>query len=119
MRVFVLFFVIVGLIPLFACLSSINKTSEEKGEYGYDITFLKKELKVVELVNGEARLIVVPKYGGRVMTSSSKGLTGHSNGWINYDLIISHQTDYYSNPYGGEERLWLGPEGGQFSVFFC
>jgi len=22
------------------------------------------------------------------------------------------------NPFGGEERLWLGPEGGQFSIFF-
>ena len=22
------------------------------------------------------------------------------------------------NPYGGEERIWLGPEGGQFSIFF-
>jgi hypothetical protein len=118
MRVSVLFLVIVSLILFFACQSLINKTSAEKGNYGYDITFLKKELNVVELVNGEARLVVVPKYGGRVMTSSSKGLTGHSNGWINYDLIISHQTDYYSNPYGGEERLWLGPEGGQFSVFF-
>lgn len=88
------------------------------GEYGYDLAFLKKELKLVELVNGETRLVVVPKYQGRIMTSSSKGLKGHSFGWINYDLIRSAKIDAHANPYGGEERIWLGPEGGQFSVFY-
>ena len=119
MRINALFFVTAGLILFFVCQSSIKRTSVEKGEYGFDLTFLGKELKVVELVNGDARMVVVPKYGGRVMTSSSRGLKGHSNGWINYDLITSQKTDHYSNPYGGEERLWLGPEGGQFSVFYA
>jgi hypothetical protein len=105
------------------------RTSDEKqketvspnnvGEYGYDLAFLKKELQVVELVKGETRLVVVPKYQGRVMISSSMGLKGRSYGWINYNLITSQKTDVFSNPYGGEERVWLGPEGGQFSVFYA
>ncbi len=52
------------------------------------------------------------------MTSSSSGLKGFSYGWINYDLIGSSTIQEHINPYGGEERIWLGPEGGQFSIFF-
>ena len=25
----------------------------------------------------------------------------------------------HMNAYGGEDRIWLGPEGGMFSLFFC
>lgn len=130
MKIVVVCWVILGEILSFgSCQFSKNKTTVEKqkesilfaseNEYGYDLAFLKKELKPVELVNGRSRIVVVPKYQGRVMTSSSRGLAGHSHGWINYNLITSQRTDHYSNPYGGEERLWLGPEGGQFSVFFA
>ncbi len=88
------------------------------GEYGYDLEFLNKYLEPVELVSGDSRLIIVPEYQGRVMTSSSSGLKGFSYGWINYDLIGSSAIQENFNPYGGEERIWLGPEGGQFSLFF-
>ncbi len=90
----------------------------QEGEYGYDLTFLQEKLKPVELVNGESRLVLVPEYQGRVMTSSSSGMKGYSHGWINYGLIASLEIDEHANPYGGEERIWLGPEGGPFSVFF-
>ena len=89
-----------------------------KGEYGYDLEFLKKHLNPLELVNSDSRLIIEPEYQGRVMTSSSMGLKGFSYGWINYDLIGSSTIKEHINPYGGEERIWLGPEGGQFSIFF-
>ena len=89
-----------------------------KGEYGYDLEFLKKYLNLHELVNGDSRLIILPEYQGRVMTSSSSGLKGFSYGWINYDLIEASIINKNFNPYGGEERIWLGPEGGQFSIFF-
>jgi hypothetical protein len=90
----------------------------KKGEYGYDLSFLNKSLKPVELVNGRSRLIVMPQFQGRVMTSSSSSLKGYSYGWINHDLIASSKIMEHFNPYGGEERLWLGPEGGQFSIFY-
>ena len=98
---------------IFSC-RNIN----HKGEYGYDLEFLKKHLNPVELQDGNSRLIIIPEYQGRVMTSSSSGLKGHSHGWINYDLIGSSKILEHINPYGGEERIWLGPEGGQFSIFF-
>ena len=99
--------------------NNISISSEyNKGEYGYDLEFLKKYLNPVELVNNDSRLIIEPEYQGRVMTSSSSGLKGFSYGWINYDLIRSSAIQEHFNPYGGEERIWLGPEGGQFSLFF-
>ncbi len=90
----------------------------QAGTYGYDLAFLKEKLNPVELANGEARLVVVPAYQGRVMTSSSDGLNGYSYGWINYSLVSSSEIVKNANPYGGEERIWLGPEGGQFSLYF-
>ena len=61
---------------------------------------------------------VSPSLQARVMTSSSDGLQGRSYGWINRDLFQSGDTLDHINPFGGEERFWLGPEGGQFSIFF-
>jgi hypothetical protein len=41
-----------------------------------------------------------------------------SFGWINYELIRSGQRKKSFNPFGGEERFWLGPEGGQYALYF-
>src|ERR1700680_1153345 len=86
--------------------------------YGYDRDFLKKYSASIELQKGLSKLLVVPQYQGRVMTSSCNGDSGYSFGWINYELIASKKIKEHINPYGGEERLWLAPEGGQFSFFF-
>ncbi|MEN8115898.1 MAG: DUF6786 family protein [Bacteroidota bacterium] len=118
------FFLISALLVSFACnpnqKSKSAKTMEtyKKGSFGYDIEFLKKHTKPVELTNGDARVVISPEYQGRVMTSSADGEKGLSYGWINHDLIASGETLDQINPVGGEERFWLGPEGGQFSIFF-
>jgi hypothetical protein len=90
----------------------------KKGTYGYDLKFLKAHTNPVELQNGDARIIISPEYQGRVMTSSVAGNEGLSFGWINHELIKSGEVLAQINPVGGEERLWFGPEGGQFSIFF-
>ena len=90
----------------------------EKGTYGYDIEFLKTHTKPIELKSGDARVVISPEYQGRVMTSSADGEVGLSYGWINHDLIASGEILKQINPVGGEERFWLGPEGGQYSIFF-
>ncbi len=90
----------------------------EKGTYGYDLNFLKEHKKPLELQNGDARVLISPEYQGRVMTSSANGENGLSFGWINYDLIASGEIKNHINAVGGEERFWLGPEGGQFSIYF-
>jgi hypothetical protein len=52
------------------------------------------------------------------MTSTAEGTGGLSFGWINHDLIAAGHSPPGLNLLGGEDRLWLGPQGSQFSVFF-
>src|ERR1035437_2603599 len=86
--------------------------------YKNDKLFLSKYLNVVELQSGDKRLLVTPDLQGRVLTSSATGEEGYSFGWLNYDLISSGKVLPHCNNYGGEDRFWLGPEGGQYSIFF-
>ena len=81
--------------------------------------FLKKHTPVIELT-GEAnqRVAICPDYQGRIMTSSFAGDRGASLGWINYDFITAGKHDPAFNNYGGEDRFWLGPEGGQYALWF-
>ena len=98
-----------------------QKTNFVKGSYGYDVAFFEgKRIQTVELKDeqSKASLLLVPGYQGRVMTSSAGGNEGQSFGWINYKLIESGEVSTQFNPYGGEERLWIGPEGGPFSIYF-
>jgi hypothetical protein len=92
-----------------------------KGMYSYDAAFLKKHTSnVIELSNedGSSKVLLSADYQGRVMTSTATGDTGTSFGWLNYELIAAKERKKQFNPVGGEERFWLGPEGGQFSLYF-
>src|SRR5207342_416836 len=63
-----------------------------------------------------SRVIISPKYQAKVFTSTASGEKGLSFGWINFKAF--NKEDAHMNAYGGENRLWLGPEGGKFSLFF-
>lgn len=117
-------------IYLFAC-QDVAREDEVKAEknadssaqvtaetFKYDMDFLKRHREVVLLEKDSMKVLIVPSYQARVMTSTSNGSNGLSYGWINYDLIGSGKYMPHINAYGGEERFWLGPEGGQFAVFF-
>jgi hypothetical protein len=75
-------------------------------------------VEVVRLARGEARLAVAPAWQGRVMTSSLAGDGGASFGWLNAAFLDAGRDEPVFNNYGGEDRLWLGPEGGQFGLWF-
>ena len=75
--------------------------------------------KPIVLSDGSAMIAVSPALQGRVLTSTSGGDDGASYGWINRELIASGEVREHINAFGGEDRLWLGPEGGQFSIFFA
>jgi len=99
---------------------SIEKVFE-KGTFGYDKKFLQKNYKntiILESDDKKSMLVLSPELQGRVMTSTLNGEEGLSFGWLNYDLIRSKEIKEHINPTGGEERFWLGPEGGQFSLYF-
>lgn len=92
----------------------------EVGTFADDMAFLQEHTEVVVLEDrsGEGQVVVLPAMQGRVMTSTAGGPGGSSFGWINRELIASGETLAHMNPFGGEDRFWLGPEGGQFSIFF-
>lgn len=105
-----------------ACQSSKpednSATSEYvRGTFGYDLNFLKSKDNVIVLRMDESQIIVSPKYQGKVFTSTAEGKGGRSFGWVNYQAF-DKKPDPHMNAYGGENRLWLGPEGNRFSLFF-
>lgn len=83
-----------------------------------DLAFLGKHgaVHVLEAPSG-ARVALSAKYQGRVMTSAVEP-AGRSFGWINRDFIGAGKTGSQFDNYGGEDRFWLGPEGGQFGLYF-
>jgi len=89
--------------------------------FGDDLDFLRKYTEIVLLSDerGDSQAVLVPAYQGRVMTSTAGGVGGMSFGWINRDLIAQQRMKPQFNPFGGEDRLWIGPEGGQFSIYFA
>ncbi|MBV9963774.1 MAG: hypothetical protein JO072_16145, partial [Parafilimonas sp.] len=96
-----------------------NDSSFGKGTYGYDANFIKNHAKkIIELQNDDAKVLLCADYQGRVFTSTANGDSGISFGWLNYNLLSSAEKKKQFNPVGGEERFWLGPEGGQYSIYF-
>lgn len=93
-----------------------------KGSFGYDLDFLRQNDSVVVLntKDGLSQIIISPKYQAKVFTSTDSGVNGKSFGWINYKTFdqARKSLDPHMNAFGGEDRLWLGPEGGKFSIFF-
>jgi hypothetical protein len=120
------YYIIPVLLLLMACSTArkapaSNNTHLSKSSYGYDAAFLKKHTReVYELSSpdGSAKVLLSADYQGRVMTSTATGDSGRSFGWLNYDLIAAKEKRKQFNPVGGEERFWLGPEGGQYSLYF-
>jgi len=112
----------VHLFPLITAMMSTAALPPATGTtFEDDVNFLKRhtEVLVLEDATGQARLAVVPAYQGRIMTSTARGASGRSHGWVNRELIASGAFVPHINVFGGEDRFWLGPEGGQYSIFFA
>jgi len=117
---------LISSLLLVACVSR-NKGEKENLEtmiadstkqYVYNRDFLANYVQLIELKSGKSAIVLIPAWQGRVMTSTTEGDQGYSFGWINRELIASGEIQPHINAFGGEERLWLGPEGGQFTIFF-
>lgn len=104
-----------------------DKKNVEAVSFASDEAFLEKHTDLIVLKKGESSVAVVPAYQGRVMTSTFDAEEGPSFGWINRKVIekgfLSEEEEKGKLEeqiyiFGGEERFWLGPEGGQFAIFF-
>lgn len=116
---------LLGSILMISCTGNTKKsdkmkTNFEKGTFGYDLNYLseKDSLIVLKSDDGEAQVIVSANYQAKVFTSTAAGLEGASMGFVNHKFFDAGLVDEHMNGFGGENRFWLGPEGGQYSVYF-
>ena len=112
-----------------ACLISGCATPDTTGSGAFadDVAFMEQHTPIVVLKDDDAAVAVAPVYQGRVMTSTFDRKAGPSFGWINRPVIekgfLSDEEkkgtlEEHIYIFGGEERFWLGPEGGQYALFF-
>ena len=102
-----------------AWLVMIALTAQPPNGFDADLAFLRQHTEVIVLGDpGGARVAVVPAWQGRVATSTVGAAAAPGYGWINRELVASRKLQPHMNAFGGEDRIWLGPEGGQYSIFF-
>jgi hypothetical protein len=94
-------------------------TPVETGRFGSDVGFLRQHTDLVVLTDRSgAKVAIAPAYQGRVMTSTTGGSDAPSFGWIGRAAVAAGSRQPHMNVFGGEDRFWLGPEGGQFALYF-
>ncbi|MDR2146160.1 MAG: hypothetical protein LBE91_06860, partial [Tannerella sp.] len=96
-------------------------TDYVKGTFGYDVNYLSQKDTGLIVLSGDgdsSQIIVSAKYQAKVFTSTADGLDGTSLGFVNYKFFDAGKIDEHMNGFGGENRFWLGPEGGKYSVYF-
>jgi hypothetical protein len=83
-----------------------------------EVAYLRQhgEVVVLESTTG-GRVAISPEYQARVMTSAV-GPEGASLGFVHHAFIDRGERGKAFDNYGGEDRFWLGPEGGQFGLYF-
>ena len=83
-----------------------------------DLAFLRAHGPVEVLTSpGGGVFVVSARWQGRVMTSAVEA-HGASLGFIHRAFLEAGKTGTAFDNYGGEDRFWLGPEGGQFGLYF-
>lgn len=98
--------------------SALKNESYQLWSFGQDLSFFSKyKVDTIILGEGNSLVCVSPEWQGRVMTSTFGGVEGSSIGWINRPLIAFKKDDLQISQVGGEDRFWIGPQAGDFSIF--
>jgi hypothetical protein len=102
-------------------VSSLSAVPTAPATFRDDLAFLEAHTPVVVLsgADGRAHVAVAPGYQGRVMTSTAAGLDGPSYGYVHRPVIETGRRQPHMTVVGGEDRFWLGPEGGPFALYFA
>jgi hypothetical protein len=88
------------------------------GSFQAELAFLRAHgpIDVLE-ADGGGRVAVSALWQGRVMTSAVDS-AGASLGFVHHAFLEAGKTGTAFDNYGGEDRFWLGPEGGQYGLYF-
>lgn len=111
----------IGAVIYILVFSVLNfESMAQRLTFSEDVQFLEQYTKTITLKSsdGSQQILVAPEYQGRIMTSTTSGDSGKSHGWINYAFIEQEKQDPNINPYGGMDRLWLGPLGSQYTLYY-
>jgi hypothetical protein len=83
-----------------------------------EVAFLRTHGANVEIVAaGTGHIALAPDYQMRVMTSECAP-RGRSLGFVHHAFIQAGKRGTQFDNYGGEDRFWLGPEGGPWGLYF-
>ena len=102
------------LLLLVACSSHVPTPARSLDE---EWGFLDRQADVLKLESGTGALLVSPSLQGRVMTSALRR-HGRGLGFVNRAVVEAPDPEEPFANYGGEDRFWIGPEGGPFALFF-
>ena len=96
-----------------------TRPTRDAGPFESDVAFLRQHTQVLMLTDASgAQVVVSQAYQGRVMTSTTGSADRPSFGWIGRAAIAAGTPQPHMNVFGGEDRFWLGPEGGQYALYF-
>ncbi|WP_298537518.1 DUF6786 family protein [uncultured Algibacter sp.] len=104
------------IVTLFIFL--FNDLYAQISNYETDFELFASKTRIIELVSsdGKGRIAIAPEIQGKIIGSSYHGLKGKNNGWINKFAFNNGSINFEA--IGGEDRIWLGPLGGQHSFYF-
>ncbi|MEM0994515.1 MAG: DUF6786 family protein [Bacteroidota bacterium] len=114
-QIFTLLLSLIGLLT--ACQPSSDMKYTE-GTFGYDLARLQAIEGLEVLEDGDAMIAVSGPFQARILTSTAKGKTGSSYGWVNFGLIEKDTHGVTMAYLGGESRMWFAPEWGPNALFF-
>jgi hypothetical protein len=106
MRTAVLVGCILAVGSLSGCVSPFQKAIEAAG----------KDDAIVLEGEGGAKVLVSPRLQARIMTTTVG--SAKSVGWVCYPEIAEGETHAGFNNFGGQDRFWIGPEAGDFGIYF-
>jgi hypothetical protein len=94
------------------------RSSTDVRSFDDELTFLRAH-GPVDVLNapGGGVVAVSGRWQGRVMTSAVEA-HGASLGFVHHAFFEAGKTGTPFDNFGGEDRFWLGPEGGQFGLYF-
>ncbi|MFD2587356.1 DUF6786 family protein [Croceitalea marina] len=118
MRTQKLTLLVLGILVVFSTFSFTQTRETSANTFSKDVAFLKKFTNIIVLEKEASKIAIAPDYEARVMTSTDGNHLDYSYGYINYKFISENRIVEGGNPYGGEDRLWLGPLGSKFTLFY-
>jgi len=93
-------------------------TASAGATFDEEVAFLRAHGAKVEIIaSGTGHIAIAPDYQMRVMTSEVAP-HGRSLGFVHHAFIEAGKHGTQFDNYGGEDRFWLGPEGGQWGLYF-